>query len=420
VGCRDRPNPLLHLGAYARLPPESEQLNRRTRVLIAYYSRTDTTRTVAHYLAQELGAHIESLVESTARASPRPSWRCAADALLGRRVALSATRYDASAHDLVVVGSPVWYASVSSPVRSYLAAHAGKLENVAFFVTCGGWRPERALQQMIDVSRCAPLATMTLRDRDLRDGYAALRAQAFAAALAGPAARGKPGACGANSPVTGRRARTCDRLIHVAGRDEGIIKFECVWQPGPAPQLSEIASLDSWRCRCFAMGLVGVTPEGVGYGNLSARIGDTAAFWVTGSGTGAYPKLGPENYTRVIKALPERNRVLCEGPVRASSESMTHAVLYEALPDVRAVIHVHSASLWRACLYRLPTTAGDIAYGTPAMCRAVAELAPGAKRGVIVMGGHEDGIVAFGETVDQAGNRLLEIARDMIPGQFES
>jgi hypothetical protein len=195
----------------------------------------------------------------------------------------------------------------------------------------------------------------------------------------------------------------------MSARDEGVIKFECVWRPGDGPSPSEIAVLDAWRCRCFEMGLVGVSADGVGYGNLSVRIGTTRTFWITGSGTGALAKLSPAHYARVLDASPERNRVVCEGPVSASSESMTHAVLYAALPDTQVVIHVHSASLWRSYVHRLPTTADDIPYGTPAMCHAVAELSAIAKNGVIVMGGHEDGLIAFGSTADEAGNRLLQL-----------
>lgn len=201
----------------------------------------------------------------------------------------------------------------------------------------------------------------------------------------------------------------------MSARDEGVIKFECVWQLGAGPQPSEIASLDAWRRRCFDLGLVGVTSDGIGYGNLSARIGSTRTFWVTGSGTGGLARLGPAHYTRVVEADPEHNRLVCEGPLKASSESMTHAVLYVALPDTHVVIHVHSASLWHRFAHRLPTTAEDIPYGTPAMCRAVADLATSAKEGVIVMGGHEDGIIAFGSTADVAGNRLLALLGDRRP-----
>ena len=44
------------------------------------------------------------------------------------------------------------------------------------------------------------------------------------------------------------------------------------------------------------------------------------------------------------------------------------------------------------------------------MCRAVATLAPEADGGIIAMGGHQDGIIAFGTTADEAGERLIALA----------
>lgn len=191
--------------------------------------------------------------------------------------------------------------------------------------------------------------------------------------------------------------------------DEGVIKFECIWHRADAPPSAAIASLNAWRGRAFELGLVGVTPDGIGYGNLSARIDDTLSFWVTGSATGGLRALGPEHFTRVIESDPELNRVVCEGPIRASSESMTHAVLYSLRPEIRAVIHVHSAELWRRLLGRVPTTDRGIAYGTPAMSRAVAEIVRTSDPGVIAMGGHEDGLVVYGASLDAAGDRLLAV-----------
>jgi menaquinone-dependent protoporphyrinogen IX oxidase len=171
------------------LPPQSPFPDGRERVLVAYYSRTNTTRSVAHCLAHELGATVEIIAELRERPSPRAMWRCAADALLRRCPALAADLHDAADYDLVVVGTPVWYATVSSPARSYLARHAGHLKDVAFFVTCGGWRPDRALRHMALVSRCAPRATMAITRRDLLSQRAQSKIHTFAAALGAPKSR---------------------------------------------------------------------------------------------------------------------------------------------------------------------------------------------------------------------------------------
>jgi ribulose-5-phosphate 4-epimerase/fuculose-1-phosphate aldolase len=198
----------------------------------------------------------------------------------------------------------------------------------------------------------------------------------------------------------------------VARRDEGVIKYACIHRRGEPPEPRTIEALNAWRNRCFDLGLVGAYPDGIGYGNLSCRIAKTTTFWITGSATGAIPRLLPCHYTRVLETSPQTNQVVCDGPIQASSESMTHGALYSALPDVGAVIHVHSRRLWEALLYRVPTTGEDVLYGTPEMCAAVEALArmPGAALGgVLVAAGHVEGLFVFGATLDEAGGRLLEL-----------
>jgi ribulose-5-phosphate 4-epimerase/fuculose-1-phosphate aldolase len=108
----------------------------------------------------------------------------------------------------------------------------------------------------------------------------------------------------------------------------------------------------------------------------------------------------------------EGNRVACTGPVQASSESLTHAAVYDADPAVCAVVHAHHPGLWRRDLHRLPTTRADAAYGTPAMAfeflRLVRET-DFARVGVAVMAGHDAGIVAIGPSPESAATRLLRL-----------
>lgn len=202
-------------------------------------------------------------------------------------------------------------------------------------------------------------------------------------------------------------------------RDEGIVKYQCTWRKAQKPDWSAVKLLDAWRSRCFDLRLVGVYPDGVGYGNLSCRIGNTSTFWVTGSATGSLPRLGAAHYTKVLSTSPERNEVECEGPIQASSESMTHAVIYNLVPEARAVIHVHSKRLWTRFLHRVPTTPADVPYGTPEMCAAVGELLAEAtprRSGLFVMAGHEEGLVTFGESLQEAGDRLLAaVAQEGLP-----
>ena len=56
----------------------------------------------------------------------------------------------------------------------------------------------------------------------------------------------------------------------------------------------------------------------------------------------------------------------------------------------------------------VPTTDSRAEAGTPAMADAIATLlATGVPGGLFVMGGHREGLMSFGLTVDEACARLL-------------
>lgn len=197
--------------------------------------------------------------------------------------------------------------------------------------------------------------------------------------------------------------------------DEGVVKFDCEWVQRPPLPAWRIELLDAWRQRLYEAGLVGYdSAEQVGYGNLSMREPSSGAIVITGTQTGQLERLGPEHYTLVTNYDIDANRVRCEGPIAASSETLTHVALYEADPDCNAVIHVHDEHAWRALAGRVPTTAPDVAYGTPAMARELQRLhregwLPRVR--VAVMQGHRGGLVAYGPDLDTAGRIMLAHVR---------
>lgn len=197
--------------------------------------------------------------------------------------------------------------------------------------------------------------------------------------------------------------------------DEGYVKFTSDWRPGPAPDAAVTRELERWRRPLFEAGLIGHDEAlGVGFGNLSLRTG-RRQFVVSGTQTGHVVATAGEHYTQVTDYDIAGNRVTCCGPVQASSESLTHAAVYEADPAVRAVVHAHSADLWRRSLQRLPTTRADAAYGTPEMAFEFLRLyreTEFARVGVAVMAGHDAGIVAIGPTLESAATRLLRLFRE--------
>jgi ribulose-5-phosphate 4-epimerase/fuculose-1-phosphate aldolase len=201
---------------------------------------------------------------------------------------------------------------------------------------------------------------------------------------------------------------------------EGVIKFQLAFKRSrPLPE-AQIREINAWREVFFRLGLIGQDPErygGFGYGNISARIkpftgpANRRAFVITGSQTGGIGSLGPEHYTTVFEYDSGRNRVVARGPVRPSSEALTHGMVYNLSRTTRFVIHVHSPEIWsKADWLGIPVTDTKAAYGTAQMAQAVGRLfrASGlGKKRIFAMGGHQDGVVSFGRNGEEAALHLM-------------
>jgi len=195
---------------------------------------------------------------------------------------------------------------------------------------------------------------------------------------------------------------------------DGVIKFELTHLPGDLPGHADASAIIHWFGICRALNLIGQDPkryEGAAYGNISQRL--EHGFLVTGTQTGGKQALNMQGVAWVTECDSASNRVSSRGPARPSSESLTHAQVYQELPEVSFVIHVHSPLIWRQTeTLALPATPPQAAYGTPEMAQEVRHLLEDEncrEQGVFSMGGHEDGITVFGETPESTGLRLLRL-----------
>ncbi len=197
-------------------------------------------------------------------------------------------------------------------------------------------------------------------------------------------------------------------------RDEGVIKFKLTLKRAPAPEMNQVIALEKWRALFFKLGLIGEYPnEKIGFGNLSSRL-IKKSFIITGSQTGHLPHLQAHHYTKVIECDLKKGSVTAEGLIPPSSESLTHYGIYEANPNIQYVFHVHHALLWEKMQQGpFDFISGDIPYGTQEMAEAAQSLLADKTSGVFVMRGHDDGIVAYASTADEAGKLLLELYRKL-------
>ncbi len=241
--------------------------------------------------------------------------------------------------------------------------------------------------------------------------------------------------------------------------DEGYIKYRCDWVKEAIAQSllqkigpETLADLTAYRDALYRLNFIGEYPDGIGFGNISQRLpysrlttvdarlserseeglaggvgnggeslgwedfsgahptGSSLPFVITGTQTGNLSTLSAADYALVTAFNPEQNTLTCKGLRKASSESLTHGVIYASQLAINAVIHVHSPQLWKRLLHQVPTTRADIPYGTPEMAAETQRLfreSPLLHQKIFAMAGHEDGIVTFGENLQTAYRVLI-------------
>jgi ribulose-5-phosphate 4-epimerase/fuculose-1-phosphate aldolase len=193
---------------------------------------------------------------------------------------------------------------------------------------------------------------------------------------------------------------------------EGYIKFNCTWEQQEIQiEQNLFEQLENARTQLYELGLIGMSPDGIGFGNISVKPEKSKSFIITGSATGQFAKLKSSNYAVVTGFNFEQNAISCTGQAKASAESLSHAAVYECIPEVGAVVHVHCLWLWEKLLNHFPTTSGEIEYGTPEMAMAIQHLISLMKKGenLIVMGGHREGILVFGNNLNEATAEIIKI-----------
>ncbi|MEA1898890.1 MAG: class II aldolase/adducin family protein, partial [Bacteroidota bacterium] len=102
---------------------------------------------------------------------------------------------------------------------------------------------------------------------------------------------------------------------------------------------------------------------------------------------------------------------------KASSESLTHGAIYASAPRITGIIHIHHQGMWEWALDRFPTSGKEWAFGTPEIAIEISRLLRDPEiieTGIIVMGGHESGLLFFGSDIEEAGKLTLDILKQYL------
>ncbi len=193
--------------------------------------------------------------------------------------------------------------------------------------------------------------------------------------------------------------------------DEGYIKFNPHWKPKAISINNQLLKeINEVRTQLMEKNWLGISKEGIGFGNISVRIKNSEQFLITGSATGGIRMLSKSDFAIVQACNIHQNSLQCEGETIASSESMSHAIFYQQIPSINAVLHIHDSKLWNHFKNKLPTSDITASYGTPEMAISIQNTISKDASGIIIMGGHRDGILAYGKNLNHALQNIKTIS----------
>lgn len=199
---------------------------------------------------------------------------------------------------------------------------------------------------------------------------------------------------------------------------EGVVQFGYTLTQSSPPFTTgaDFAELQSWRRILHRLALLGQSDDaydGFAYGNLSMRRPDmSASFLISATQTGGLEHTAPEDWVLIEHYDLASFQVSAVGQKPPSSESITHAMVYAADPDIACVLHVHNQHIWRhAEGLGLATTGKDTGYGSPALAHEVSRLLIDnpVRPLVFTTPGHEDGVFACGADLGETASALIRL-----------
>ena len=128
---------------------------------VVYYSRTGTTRKVAEKLVALLQCPKEEIYDTVNRKGTLGWLSAGKDATTKKLTKLEKVNIDPTPYSIIVIGTPTWNHTLSSPIRTYCTQYKDRFKKVAFFCTYQ-YTDDNPFKEMELLCGKVPVATLRL------------------------------------------------------------------------------------------------------------------------------------------------------------------------------------------------------------------------------------------------------------------
>jgi flavodoxin len=138
---------------------KTSQLSGTKKILVAYFSRTGTTREIANQIHKIVGGDIIEIqvVETYPEDYEEVKKRAMQEQKSGFKPALKTKIENIKSYDLVFIGYPIWWGTIPAPIKTFLSQYDLSGKTIVPFCTHRG---SGLRKSVADISELCPKSTM--------------------------------------------------------------------------------------------------------------------------------------------------------------------------------------------------------------------------------------------------------------------
>ncbi|HNW39908.1 MAG TPA: flavodoxin family protein [Candidatus Omnitrophota bacterium] len=161
-------------------------LQKETKVLVVYYSRTGHTQLVAEKLAKKFNADLEQLIDQHKRSGPLGFYSAGRDAVSKNTTVIAPLKHSLKDYDILLIGGPSWVGNVTPAIRTFITRNDLSGKKIGLFGLCHLTGVEHALEEasgLISKARNKKIPVLPLREKELAENSLTKKIDVFYQAM---------------------------------------------------------------------------------------------------------------------------------------------------------------------------------------------------------------------------------------------